>query len=513
MAGLWLMWLRVIGTVLVLTLALLLAPTPQVVAKAPPKLPGYAANQDPPPGAKPLSYPYKSANALSSLGRPTAEELAEINRRAKSGTKDHLFKSWDVYQQQRAPAMANPLDWEGYRSAYINAFNNRNVGTGFETALDRELTLTENGYVRNRKVKGVDINRRPDFHNDEEMIEVKTGAIDKAQYRDFIRIAQQTGRRLIYITPDMLSPATYNEMMDIAKEMDFADSVFFRQVPALGTADPPGTGPLASSTQKPSAGSADQTTGASPANAETAIERAFVGGRKSTATWTPRRGRTPLQRRNLCLPLRRNLYPPPPCFCTGICSCFCARIRPRTTGARFGAGNCPRTRVRLIRLRLTRRKHPIRLRPCRPTREALLVRSWALDCKAALRRQRGSRALWVPPSAEQPVRYPESWAASSAVRPLLPALPLARPAALVPALPAGSVPSAAGLVVCWAVSTSPPWSCATSRTRTTAGPVCAMRSPPTRKQGPRRRLVARTTPTWRRTRSLCGCRCRRSRSR
>lgn len=48
MAGLRLSWRRVVGTVLVLTLALLLAPTPQVVAKAPPKLPGYAADQDPP---------------------------------------------------------------------------------------------------------------------------------------------------------------------------------------------------------------------------------------------------------------------------------------------------------------------------------------------------------------------------------------------------------------------------------------------------------------------------------
>ena len=402
MAGLWLMWRRVIGTVLVLTLALLLAPTPQVVAKAPPKLPGYAANQDPPPGAKPLSYPYKSANALSSLGRPTAKELAEINRRAKSGTKDHLFKSWDVYQQQRAPAMANPLDWEGYRSAYINAFNNRNVGESFETALDRELTLTENGYVRNRKVKGVDINRRPDFHNDEEMIEVKTGAIDKAQYRDFIRIAQQTGRRLIYITPDMLSPATYNEMMDIAKEMDFADSVFFRQVPAVGTADPPGQGALASSTQKPVAGSADQTTGDSPANAETAIERAFVGGQVNGDMDAEEEAKDPASARNLCLPLRRNLYPPPLLLLHRHLLLLLRQDPSPHHRSPLRCRELPPHRVRLIRLRLTRRKHPIRLRPCRPTREALLVRSWALDCKAALRPQRGSRALWVPPSAGPP---------------------------------------------------------------------------------------------------------------
>ena len=118
MAGLWLMWRRVIGTVLVLTLALLLAPTPQVVAKAPPKLPGYAANEDPPPGAKPLSYPYKSANALSSLGRPTAEELAEINRRAKSGTKDHLSRAGMSTSSSGRPRSQTP--WTGRATAALH---------------------------------------------------------------------------------------------------------------------------------------------------------------------------------------------------------------------------------------------------------------------------------------------------------------------------------------------------------------------------------------------------------
>jgi hypothetical protein len=280
MARLWLIWRSAIATVLVLTLALLLAPTPQAVAKTPPKLPGYAADQDAPPGAEPLSFEYPSASALSALPEPGRADLIGINPRGKytAGTKNHLYKSWLVYRDQRAPAMANPLNWVDYRNAYVQAFDNRNIGTEFETALDKKLKLTENGYKRNRKIKEVDINRRADFHNDDEMIEVKTGAIDKAQYRDFIRIAQQTGRQLVYITPDKLEPQTLQDLTDIAREMGYADNVFFRQFPSVGQAVPPGKGALASSTQKPTAGSADQTTGASPANPAAAVERAYVSG-------------------------------------------------------------------------------------------------------------------------------------------------------------------------------------------------------------------------------------------
>ena len=278
MAGVWLMWRRFVATLLALTLALLLAPTPQSEAKTPPKLPGYAADQDAPPGTTPLPFPYTSANGLSGLDEPTTEQSSRLDPRAKAGTKDHLFKSWKAYQQQRAPAVAHPLNWPDYRDAYIRIFNNRNIGTGFETALDLELKFTENGYLRNKKIKGVNINRRPDFHNDQEIVEIKTGAVDKDQYRDFIRIAQQTGRRVVYVFQDKPPVETLQEMMDIAREMGFADGVSLRYYPAVGTAAPPGTGPLASSGQKPVSGSADQTTGASPPNAEAAVEQGFESG-------------------------------------------------------------------------------------------------------------------------------------------------------------------------------------------------------------------------------------------
>ena len=282
MAWVWLMWRRVVATVLVLTLALLLAPTPQAVAKTPPKLPGFAADQDAPPGTTPLGFEYPSANGLSGLDQPSTVRLDRLPPRPTAGTEDHLYKSWKAYQEQRAPVVAHPLNWADYRDAYIRVFNNRNVGTGFETALDQELKFTENGYFRNKKIRGVNIDRRPDFHNDDEIVEIKTGVVDKDQYRDFIRIAQQTGRRVVYLFQDKPPVETLQEMMDIAREMGFADGVSLRHFPALGTAKPPGTGPLASSTQKPSAGSADQTTGASPANAEVAIEQGFVGGQVNT---------------------------------------------------------------------------------------------------------------------------------------------------------------------------------------------------------------------------------------
>ncbi|MCV7243031.1 hypothetical protein H7J83_09780 [Mycobacterium mantenii] len=258
----------------------LLAPTRHAIADPAPKLPGYAADQDPPPGKTPLTYTFPSANALSSLNQPTAEELAGIRPRGKytSGSKEHLFKSWLVYQSQRAPAVANPLGWADYRDAYVRAFNNRNTGTSFETRLDQELKFTENGYVRNRKIKNTSINRRPDFHNDQEIVEIKTGAVDKAQLEDFLRIAQQTGRRVVYIFPDKPPAATLQAMLSAAHGLGASDRLFVRYYPTVGVPDPSGKAVLASGGQNPVNGGADQTTGASPDSPAQAIEQAFVSG-------------------------------------------------------------------------------------------------------------------------------------------------------------------------------------------------------------------------------------------
>lgn len=280
MARVWLIWRRAIATVLVLALALLLTPTHQAIADPAPKLPGYSADQDPPPGKTPLTYTFPSANALSGLKQPTAEQLAGIRPRGKytAGTEQHLYKSWLVYQNQRAPAVANPLSWADYRDAYVRAFNNRNTGTSFETALDQELKLTENGYIRNRKIKGTSINRRPDFHNDQEIVEIKTGAVDKAQLEDFLRIAQQTGRRVVYIFPDKPPPATLQAMLAAAQGLGTSDRLFVRYYPTVGVPDPSGKAVLASGGQNPVNGGADQTTGASPDSPAQAIEQAFVSG-------------------------------------------------------------------------------------------------------------------------------------------------------------------------------------------------------------------------------------------
>ena len=280
MARVWLIWRRVIATALVLALTVLLAPTRQAVADPAPKLPGYAADQDPPPGKTPLSYKFPSANGLSGLPAPSRAALIDINTRGKytAGTEQHLYKSWLVYQNQRAPAVANPLSWADYRDAYVRAFNNRNTGTSFETALDQELKLTENGYIRNRKIKNTSINRRPDFHNGQEIVEIKTGAVDKAQLEDFLRIAQQTGRRVVYIFPDKPPAATLQAMLSAAQGLGASDRLFVRYYPTVGVPEPSGKAVLASGGQNPVNGGADQTTGASPDSPAQAIEQAFVSG-------------------------------------------------------------------------------------------------------------------------------------------------------------------------------------------------------------------------------------------
>lgn len=280
MARVWLTWRRVVATVLVLALAMLLAPTGQAAADPTPKLPGYSADQDPPPGKTPLTYTFPSANGLSALPAPSRAALIDINTRGKykAGTEQHLYKSWLVYQNQRAPAIANPLNWNDYRDAYVRAFNNRNTGTSFETRLDQELKFTENGYVRNRKIKGTSINRRPDFHNDQEIVEIKTGAVDKAQLEDFLRIAQETGRRVIYIFPDKPPAATLQAMLAAAQGLGASDRLFVRYYPTVGVPDPSGKAVLASGGQNPVSGGADQTTGASPDSPAQAIEQAFVSG-------------------------------------------------------------------------------------------------------------------------------------------------------------------------------------------------------------------------------------------
>lgn len=285
MGRLWLVWRRVIATVLALALVALLTPTAQAVANPTPKLPGYAADQDPPPGATPLTYTFPSANALSALKQPTIEDLADISQRGKytSGTKEHLYKSWMVYRDQRAPVVANPLGWNDYRDAYVRAFNNRNTGTRFETRLDQELKFTENGYRHNRKITGTSINRRPDFHNAEEIVELKTGAVDKAQLEDFLRIAQQTGRRVVYIFPDRPPAATLQAMLDVAKGLGASDRLFVRYYPTVGEPEPPGKAILASGGQNPVNGGADQTTGDSPDNPGQAIENAIVEGQVNEA--------------------------------------------------------------------------------------------------------------------------------------------------------------------------------------------------------------------------------------
>ncbi|OBK28823.1 hypothetical protein A5659_05170 [Mycobacterium sp. 1165196.3] len=280
MARVWLIWRRVVATALVLVLASLLTPTRQAIADPAPKLPGYSADQDPPPGKTPLTYTFPSANGLSALPAPSRAALIDINTRGKykAGTEQHLYKSWLVYQNQRAPAVANPLSWADYRDAYVRAFNNRNTGTSFETALDQELKLTENGYIRNRKIKGTSINRRPDFHNDQEIVEIKTGAVDKAQLEDFLRIAQQTGRRVVYIFPDKPPPATLQAMLAAGQGLGASDRLFVRYYPTVGVPDPSGKAVLASGGQNPVNGGADQTTGASPDSPAQAIEQAFVSG-------------------------------------------------------------------------------------------------------------------------------------------------------------------------------------------------------------------------------------------
>ncbi|MGV0067250.1 hypothetical protein ACRU44_05890 [Mycobacterium colombiense] len=198
-----------------------------------------------------------------------------------------------VYKNQRAPAVANPLGWNDYRDAYVRAFNNRNTGTSFETRLDQELKFTENGYLRNRKIKGTSINRRPDFHNDEEIVELKTGAVDKAQLEDFLRIAQQTGRRVVYMFPDKPPPATLQAMLDVARGLGASDRLFVRYYPTVGVPDPSGKAILASGGQNPVHGGADQTTGDSPDTPAQAIEKAFVEGQVNEAIDTEQAAQDP----------------------------------------------------------------------------------------------------------------------------------------------------------------------------------------------------------------------------
>ncbi|CAM3179655.1 hypothetical protein MYCO108962_04445 [Mycobacterium colombiense] len=295
MVRLWLISRRLVATVLALALVALLIPIAQAAADPAPKLPGYSADQDPPPGKTPLTYTFPSANALSPLTEPSNVALESINPRGKytSGTKEHLYKSWLVYKNQRAPAVANPLGWNDYRDAYVRAFNNRNTGTSFETRLDQELKFTENGYLRNRKIKGTSINRRPDFHNDEEIVELKTGAVDKAQLEDFLRIAQQTGRRVVYMFPDKPPPATLQAMLDVARGLGASDRLFVRYYPTVGVPDPSGKAILASGGQNPVHGGADQTTGDSPDTPAQAIEKAFVEGQVNEAIDTEQAAQDP----------------------------------------------------------------------------------------------------------------------------------------------------------------------------------------------------------------------------
>ncbi|GAB1815310.1 hypothetical protein [Mycobacterium sp. MUNTM1] len=295
MVRLWLISRRLVATLLTLALVALLMPTTQAAADPAPKLPGYSADQDPPPGKTPLTYTFPSANALSPLAEPSNVALEAINPRGKytSGTKEHLYKSWLVYKNQRAPAVANPLGWNDYRDAYVRAFNNRNTGTSFETRLDQELKFTENGYLRNRKIKGTSINRRPDFHNDEEIVELKTGAVDKAQLEDFLRVAQQTGRRVVYMFPDKPPAATLQAMLDVAQALGASDRLFVRYYPTVGVPDPSGKAILASGGQNPVSGGADQTTGDSPASPAQAIEQAFVAGQVNEAIDTEQAAQDP----------------------------------------------------------------------------------------------------------------------------------------------------------------------------------------------------------------------------
>ena len=286
MSWLQLMGRRGIAVVLVLALALLVAPAAPVLADPEP-LPGYSV--DDPIHGPPVAYNYPSANALSALSEPSAAALADVPLApmAPWGTELNLKQNWRLYQRERAPYTKNPLTWAKYRARYISLYNSNHIGVTFEgIGKDESFFNNDNKDWRfNQKLPGSDVNRRPDALNDPNLWaegrnwlwDFKTGAISKDQLRDFLRYCYKNNLRAGILHDQRPSAKTIRDVKSVDKEIAEELGVepkgleqrFLNIAPQ---AEPPGAGVLASGPQRPTDGGVEQTTDQSPDSPEDAVE-------------------------------------------------------------------------------------------------------------------------------------------------------------------------------------------------------------------------------------------------